>query len=83
MAPNTTEMWAKESAAATEDGHPPTVCYGNCEIAHGVLVRYGTVYVAEAILEVYAERDKLKPMEIVEARGQLRHFTARLREIDG
>jgi len=49
-----------------------------------VLVRYGTVYVAEAILlEVYAERDKLKPMEIVEARGQLRHFTARLREIDG
>jgi len=48
-----------------------------------VLVRYGTVYVVEAILAVYTERDKLKPMEIVEARAQLRHFTARLREIDG
>ncbi len=39
-------------------------------------------YVVEAVLEVFAERDKLKPLEIVEAPDQLRHFTARLREID-
>ncbi len=39
-------------------------------------------YVVEAILEVHADRDKLKPLEIVEAPRQLRHFTARLRELD-
>ncbi len=40
-------------------------------------------YVIEATLEVYAARDKIKPLEIVEAPTQLRHFTARLRELDG
>ncbi len=40
-------------------------------------------YVIEAVLEVFAERDKIKPLEIVEAPAQLRHFTARLRELDG
>lgn len=38
-------------------------------------------YVVEAALEIYAERGKLKPLEIVEASPQLRHFTARLREV--
>ena len=38
-------------------------------------------YVIEAILEVYADRDKLRPLEIVEEPPQLRHFTARLREV--
>jgi len=38
-------------------------------------------YVIEAVLEVHAQRDKLKPLEIVEAPPQLRHFTARLREV--
>ncbi len=38
-------------------------------------------YVVEAVLEVYAFRDQLKPMEIVEAPEQLRHFTATLREV--
>ena len=39
-------------------------------------------YVVEAVLDVFAERDKLKPMEIIEAPPQLRHFTARLKEAD-
>jgi len=39
-------------------------------------------YVVEAILEVHARRDKLKPLTIVEAPPQLRHFTARLRELE-
>ncbi len=39
-------------------------------------------YVIEAILELKAERDLMKPLEIVEAAPQLRHFTARLRELD-
>jgi len=38
-------------------------------------------YVVEAILEVYAIRNTLKPLEIVEEPPQLRHFTAQLREI--
>ncbi len=39
-------------------------------------------YVIEAVLEVYALRDTLRPLVITEAPPQLRHFTARLREID-
>ena len=39
-------------------------------------------YVIEAILEVHAQREELKPLEIVEASPQLRHFTARLKEVD-
>jgi len=39
-------------------------------------------YVIEAVLEVNDKRDKLRPLEIVEAPQQLRHFTARLREVD-
>jgi tryptophanase len=37
-------------------------------------------YVAEAVLELLARRDELKPLEIVDAPATLRHFTARLRE---
>lgn len=39
-------------------------------------------YVVEAVLEVHAERERLKPLEILEAPPQLRHFTARLRELE-
>ena len=39
-------------------------------------------YVVEAVLEVYEKRGTLKPLEIIEAPVQLRHFTARLAESD-
>jgi len=39
-------------------------------------------YVIEAILEVHAERERLRPLKIVEEPPQLRHFTARLREVE-
>ena len=39
-------------------------------------------YVAEAVLEVFDRRDTLKPLRICEAPPQLRHFTARLAEMD-
>jgi len=39
-------------------------------------------YIAEAVLEVYAERGNLKPLVVTEAPRQLRHFTAKLKEID-
>jgi len=39
-------------------------------------------YVVEAVLEVHEKRGTLKPLEIIEAPAQLRHFTARLAELD-
>ena len=39
-------------------------------------------YVIEAVLAVYAQRDTLRPLVIVEEPPQLRHFTARLKEVD-
>lgn len=39
-------------------------------------------YVIEAVLEVFAACGTIKPLAIVEAPAQLRHFTARLRELD-
>lgn len=39
-------------------------------------------YVAEAVLEVFDRRDTLKPLRMCEALPQLRHFTARLAEMD-
>ena len=39
-------------------------------------------YVAEAVLEVFDRRDTLKPLRMCEAPQQLRHFTARLAEMN-
>ena len=39
-------------------------------------------YVAEAVLEVFDRRDTLKPLQMCEAPPQLRHFTARLAEMN-
>lgn len=38
-------------------------------------------YVAEALGELYAVRDTLRPLEIIEEPPSLRHFTARFREL--
>jgi tyrosine phenol-lyase len=38
-------------------------------------------YAVEAIIEVFAERKKLRPLEIVAEPPSLRHFTARFREL--
>ena len=39
-------------------------------------------YVAESIIEIFAKRDQLKGLEITKQAPLLRHFTARLREIE-
>jgi tryptophanase len=39
-------------------------------------------YVIEAVLEVYEQRDRIRPLRIVEAPAELRHFTARLEECE-
>jgi tryptophanase len=38
-------------------------------------------YVVEALIELFAQRDRLRPLEIIEAPPSLRHFTARFREL--
>lgn len=39
-------------------------------------------YVAESIIEIFAKKDQLKGLEITKQAPLLRHFTARLREIE-
>ena len=39
-------------------------------------------YVVEATLELFEQRDTIKPLEITYEPRRLRHFTARLREVD-
>jgi len=65
------------------EGHePPDMELVRLAMPRRVYTQSHLDYVVEAILEVYAMRDTLKPMEIVEAPSQLRHFTAKLRELD-
>ncbi|MCH7994530.1 MAG: tryptophanase [Planctomycetes bacterium] len=61
---------------------PPELELVRLAIPRRVYTQSHIDYVIEAILEVFAQRDTLKPLEIVEAPSQLRHFTARFRELD-
>lgn len=65
------------------DGHAPDMELVRLALPRRVYTQSHLDYVVEAILEVYEGRHKIKPMEIVDAPTQLRHFTARLRELDG
>ncbi len=63
------------------DGTQPEMELVRLAIPRRVYTQSHIDYVVEAILEVFAMRDTLKPLEIVEQPPQLRHFTAKLREI--
>lgn len=65
------------------DGHePPGMELVRLAMPRRAYTQSHIDYVVEAILEIYAKRDMLRPLEIVEAPPQLRHFTARLRELE-
>ena len=64
------------------EGHTPEMELVRLAIPRRVYTQSHIDYVVEAVLEVFERRDTLKPLEIVEAPPQLRHFTARLRETD-
>ena len=64
-------------------GAPPDMELVRLAIPRRVYTQSHLDYVVEAVLEVYEQRDKIKPLEIVEEAPQLRHFTARLAEVDG
>ena len=38
-------------------------------------------YVTEALIELYARRNEMRGLRIVEQQGSLRHFTARFEEV--
>ena len=62
--------------------HKPDLELVRLAIPRRVYTQSHIDYVVEAILELHAQRDKLKPLDIVEAPRALRHFTARLREVE-
>ncbi len=65
------------------DGHePPDKVLVRFAVPSRAYTQSHIDYVFEAILEVFTQRDTLRSLEIVEARSQLRHFTARFRELD-
>ncbi len=64
------------------EGQAPDMELVRLAIPRRVYTQSHIDYVVEAILEIYAERDKLRPLEIVEEPPQLRHFTARMKELD-
>ncbi len=63
-------------------GHTPDMELVRLAIPRRVYTQSHVDYVIEAVLEVHAMRDTIRPLMITEAPPQLRHFTARLREID-
>jgi len=63
-------------------GHAPEMELVRLAIPRRVYTQSHIDYVIEAILEVYERRDKLRPLRIVDEPPQLRHFTARLAEME-
>jgi tyrosine phenol-lyase len=61
-------------------GHVPDLELVRLAIPRRVYTQSHIDYVIEAVLEVFEMRDTLRPLKIVEASPQLRHFTARLAE---
>lgn len=64
------------------DGVTPEMELVRLAIPRRVYTQSHIDYVIEAVLEVFQHRDKLKPLKIIEEPPQLRHFTARLAEVD-
>ncbi len=63
-------------------GKPPNMELVRLAIPRRVYTQSHIDYVIEAVLEVHARRDKLRRLVIVDEPPQLRHFTARLEEVD-
>jgi tyrosine phenol-lyase len=62
-------------------GTPPAMELVRLAIPRRVYTQSHIDYVIEATIELFAHRQELRPMEIVEAPPTLRHFTARFREL--
>jgi tryptophanase len=62
-------------------GTPPPMELVRLAIPRRVYTQSHVDYVVEAIIEVFGQRDRLRPLEIVAEPPTLRHFTARFREL--
>nr|QDY92647.1 tyrosine phenol-lyase [uncultured Planctomycetota bacterium] len=64
-----------------QNGTAPPMELVRLAIPRRVYTQSHVDYVIEAIVEVYQQRDKLRPLEITWEPPSLRHFTARFREL--
>jgi tyrosine phenol-lyase len=64
-----------------QSGTPPPMELVRLAIPRRVYTQSHVDYVVEALIELYAQRDRLRPLEIVWQPPTLRHFTARFREL--
>jgi len=63
-----------------QSGTPPAMVLVRLAIPRRVYTQSHIDYVVEAIIEVFQQRDQLRPLEIAWEPPSLRHFTARFRE---
>ncbi len=63
-------------------GHKPDMELVRLAMPRRVYTQSHMDYVIEAVLEVHARRASLRPLQIVDAPAELRHFTAQLEECD-
>ncbi|MCK4343419.1 MAG: tryptophanase [Phycisphaerae bacterium] len=64
-----------------QGGTPPPMELVRLAIPRRVYTQSHIDYVIEAIIEIYQQRDKLRPLEITYEPPSLRHFTAQFREL--
>ena len=64
-----------------QSGTPPAMELVRLAIPRRVYTQSHVDYVVEAIIEVFQQRDQLRPLEIAWEPPSLRHFTARFREL--
>ena len=71
-----------QSDQVTGEVHYPELELVRLAVPRRVYTSMHMKYVAESIVEVYAKREQIKGLRIVEEPPFLRHFTARLEEVD-
>jgi tryptophanase len=62
-------------------GEPPPMELVRLAIPRRVYTQSHVDYVVEAIVDLFARRDNLRPLKIIEEPPSLRHFTARFAEL--
>jgi tryptophanase len=73
-------MFGRDDPDTGETVHPPMELV-RLAIPRRVYTQSHIDYVVEAVLEVFAQREMIRGLRIVEAPATLRHFTARFEEL--
>ncbi len=73
-------MFGRVDPDTGESSHPPMELV-RLAIPRRVYTQSHIDYVVEAVIEVFAHRDRMRGLRIVEAPAALRHFTAKFAEI--